>query len=415
MNKKVIKLSNVVGKGYKEFWRDKTHRYIVCKGGRASKKSKTAALWIIYHMMKYPLANTLVVRKNFNTLKDSCWTDLKWAANRLNVYSLWTFSKSPLQATYKPTGQVILFRGLDDPMSITSITVEKGYLCWAWFEESYQIGSEDDFNKIDMSIRGKLPPEYFKRIILTFNPWSEHHWLKKRFFDDPDENTLAMTTNYLCNEWLGEDDIKQFEIMKVKYPRRYQVEGLGNWGILEGLIFDNWESKDFDISKIIGTTVHGMDFGFNDPTTIISSIVDEKNKNIYIFNEIYRTLMTPDDIEKTIKENNLERCEITADNARPEIISQLNKKGCKVRSCKKGKDSIITGIQKLQEYHIYIRPDCEHTIIEFSNYCWDKDKKTGELLDKPVDDFNHCIDSLRYSIEKIVRKKGKARATAVSW
>lgn len=127
-----INLSEVIGTGYKQFWRDKTHRYVVVKGSRASKKSKTAALWIIYHMMKYPLSNTLVIRRVFNTLKDSCWTDLKWAAKRLHVEKLWKFSKSPLQAEYLPTGQKILFRGLDNPMSITSIAVEHGVLNFVW-------------------------------------------------------------------------------------------------------------------------------------------------------------------------------------------------------------------------------------------------------------------------------------------
>ena len=128
-----------------------------------------------------------------------------------------------------PTGQKILFRGLDDPMSITSITVEKGYLCWCWFEEAFQIANEDDFNKVDMSIRGELPEGYFKQIIITFNPWSEKHWLKRRFFDPVDDpNILALTTTYKCNEWLGPDDIKLFDAMKISNPRRYNIEGEGN-------------------------------------------------------------------------------------------------------------------------------------------------------------------------------------------
>ena len=127
-----INIAKVVGRGYKDFW-NCTKRYRVCKGSRGSEKSTTTALWIIYKMMRMPLANTLVVRRVFNTHKDSTWTQLKWASHVLGVAHLWNFSKSPLEATYLPTGQKILFRGLDDPMSITSITVEHGYLCWAWF------------------------------------------------------------------------------------------------------------------------------------------------------------------------------------------------------------------------------------------------------------------------------------------
>lgn len=235
---KKIYLPDVIGKGYATFWNFKG-RYRVCKGSRASKKSKTAALWHIYNMMKYPLANTLVVRQVYSTLKDSCYTELKWAINRLGVAHLWKCTQSPLEMTYKPTGQKIYFRGLDDPLKLTSITVEVGYLCFVWCEEAYQIVSEKDFNTLDESIRGALPEDsgLFKAITLTFNPWSSTHWMKKRFFDcEPDEDILAITTNYTCNEWLDASDLRLFETMKRENPDRYKVAGLGEWGI-DGLVF----------------------------------------------------------------------------------------------------------------------------------------------------------------------------------
>lgn len=175
--KRKISLPEVVGKGYGKFWRWRG-RYRVCKGSRASKKSKTTALWYIVNLMKYPDANLLVVRKVFRTLKDSCFTELKWAIHRLGVDAFWEIKESPLEMTYKPTGQKIYFRGLDDPLKVTSITVEHGFLCWMWIEEAYEIGNENDFNMLDESIRGAIPPEtgLFKQITLTFNPWNEHHF-----------------------------------------------------------------------------------------------------------------------------------------------------------------------------------------------------------------------------------------------
>ena len=159
---KRVHLPEVVGKGYGTFWNFKG-RYRVCKGSRASKKSKTTALNIIKRMMQYPEANTLVVRKVFRTLKDSCFTELKWAINRLGVSAYWEIKESPLEMTYLPTGQKIYFRGLDDPLKVTSITVEIGYLCWCWIEEAYEIMNESDFDMLDESIRGasqvvKTPP-----------------------------------------------------------------------------------------------------------------------------------------------------------------------------------------------------------------------------------------------------------------
>ena len=397
-----INISKAVGKGYKDFIMCKK-RYRVVKGSRGSKKSTTTAQDIILKMTMYPLANTLVIRKTFNSHKDSTWTQLKWAAKNLGLEDDWNFSKSPLEATRKSTGQKILFRGLDDPMSITSITVEHGYLCWAWFEEAFQVMNEDDFNKVDMSIRGQLPDGYYKQITITFNPWSEKHWLKKRFFDTKDPNILALTTTYECNEWLGPDDRALFEQMKVNNPRRYNIEGLGNWGIAEGLVYENFIEQEFDymdISKRAGAkTVFGLDFGYtNDPTAFIAAIVDQENKELYIFDEHYQKAMTNEDIANMIKYKGYSKETITADSAEPKSIDDIKSKGIyRIKAAKKGKDSILNGIQNIQNYKIIIHPKCENFLIEINNYVWSN--KNGIVINKPIDDFNHLMDALRYAME----------------
>ena len=186
MVKKVpVHLPDIVGKGYATFWHFKG-RYRVVKGSRRSKKSKTTALWYIYNMMKHPQANTLVVRKTYRTLKDSCFTELRWAIKRLGVENLWSVKESPLEMTYIPTGQKIYFRGLDDPLKITSIAVEVGVLCWMWIEEAYEITSEEAFDTLAESMLGDCPEELWKQITLTFNPWSDKTWIKQRFFDVDD-------------------------------------------------------------------------------------------------------------------------------------------------------------------------------------------------------------------------------------
>ena len=399
-----INLPDIVGKGYATYWNYKG-RYRVVKGGRGSKKSTTTALWIIYNMMKYPLANTLVIRRVFNTHKDSTYTQLKWASNVLKVSHLWKFSKSPLEATYIPTGQKILFRGLDDPMSITSITVEHGHLCWCWFEEAFQVMNEDDFNKVDMSIRGELPKGYFKQITLSFNPWSEKHWLKKRFFDIEDEDVLAITTNYACNEFLGEDDKKLFEKMKINNPRRYNIEGLGNWGIAEGLVYSNFEELDFDIEEIKKRrnikSAFGLDFGYtNDPTAFICLLVDLDNMEIFIFDEHYQKAMSNKMIADMIKYKGYAKERIIGDSSEPKSIDDIKKQGIyRIKGARKGKDSILNGIQYIQDFKIYVHPKCENTLIELSNYVWDT--KDGNAINKPIDDYNHLMDALRYSLEDI--------------
>lgn len=407
-----VSLKKTVGGGYKTFWNYKG-RYRVVKGGRGSKKSTTTALNIIVRMMEYPLANTLVVRKVFKDHKDSTYAQLKWAINQLQVRHLWDVKLSPLEIIYRPTGQKILFRGLDDPMSVTSITVETGYLCWAWFEECYQITNEDDFDKVDMSIRGELPPGYFKQLTLSFNPWNEKHWLKKRFFDVQNPNVLAMTTNYQCNEFLGDDDRELFEWMKANNPRRYKIEGMGDWGIAEGAIFTNWREHAFDTSEIAKRegvrSAFGLDFGFTvDPTALPASIVDIKNREIYVFDEIYEKGLLNNEIAEKIIEKGYQKEIIIADSAEPKSIAELRKYGVrKLKAAEKGPDSVKAGIQFVQQFTIIVHPRCANFINELSNYVWDRDKD-GRMINKPIDEFNHLLDAFRYSLEPI-RKRVRVR------
>lgn len=405
MSESRISLQSIVGKGYKDFWNFKG-RYRVCKGSRASKKSKTAALNAIFRIMKYPQANLLVIRKTFATLKDSCYTDLRWAIRRFGVESLFECKLSPLEITYKPTGQKILFRGLDDPLKITSITVSVGCLCWLWIEEAYEIDSEADFNMLDESIRGITPEGLFKQITLTFNPWNEHHWLKKRFFDAEDDNILAMTTNYMCNEWLDDADKRLFEDMKKNNPRRYQVAGLGNWGITEGLIYENFEEKFFDIDEVRNSNtkaVFGLDFGYtNDPTALFCGIADMTNKTLYVFDELYEKALSNEDISDRIRAMGYSKEKIKADSAEPKSIDRLATLGIRrIVGARKGKDSINNGIDFIQDFKIIIHPKCSNFIKEISNYRWDVDKN-GRKLNKPVDDYNHLMDAMRYAMEDFI-------------
>ena len=402
-----IHLPDLVGKGYGTFWRFKG-RYRVVKGSRASKKSKTTALWFIVNMMKYPQANALVIRKTFRTLKDSCFTELKWAVHRLKVDAWWEFKESPLEATYKPTGQKIYFRGLDDPLKVTSITVDVGVLCWAWLEEAYEVMKEDDFNILDESIRGGVPEGsgLFKQWTITFNPWNEHHWLKKRFFDNPDDETLALTTNYMCNEWLDAADIKVFEDMKKRNPRRYAVAGLGGWGIVDGLVYENWKEQAFDLDEVRSRpgiiSAFGLDFGYtNDPSTLFCGLLDQKAKQLFVFDEMYEKGLSNKKIAENIQAMGYAKERITADSAEPKSIDELKSLGLRVKGAMKGKDSIKNGIQWIQDLEIIIHPRCVNFITEISNYTWDQDK-FGTKLNVPIDDFNHLMDAMRYALEKYI-------------
>ena len=395
-------LPDLVGKGYKTFWNFKG-RYRVVKGSRRSKKSKTMALWTIYNIMKYPNSNMLVVRKTFRTLKDSCFTELKWAIKRLGVEQWWESKESPLEMTYKPTGQKIYFRGLDDPLKITSIAVEVGVLSWMWIEEAYEITSEADFDTLAESMLGDCPEGLFKQITLTFNPWNEKTWLKKRFFDVPSEDVLAMTTNYKCNEWLSKEDIKVFDEMKRRNPRRFSVAGLGEWGVTDGLIYENWKEQEFKLEELKNCkSAFGLDFGYtNDPSAFFVGFLDLENKKLYVWDEFYEKGLSNKKIADLVTSMGYRKERITADSAEPKSIDELNTLGLRVSPAKKGKDSILNGVQWIQDLEIIIHPRCVNFLTEISNYTWDEDK-FGNKLNKPIDDFNHLMDAMRYGLEQYI-------------
>lgn len=413
MEKATFRISDFVGGGYNEFWKFKG-RYRVCKGSRASKKSKTTALWYISNLSKekYRNANLLVIRKTFRTLKDSCFTELKWAINRLGMQNTWIAKESPLEIVNVETGQKIYFRGLDDPLKVTSITVDVGVLCWLWIEEAYEIMSESDFDTIDESIRGEVPDGLFKQATLTFNPWNEHHWIKKRFFDaEPDPDILAMTTNYLCNEWLDAADKKLFEQMKKNNPRRYRVAGLGDWGIVDGLVYENWKEEQFDLKQVQKDVPgllsgFGLDFGYtNDPSAAFIGFVDLVNKKIYVWDEMYEKGLSNKRIFENLQSMGYGKDRFTGDSAEPKSIDELKGYGLRIVGATKGKDSVNNGIQWIQDFEIIIHPRCVNFLTEISNYTWDKDK-FGNKLNVPIDDFNHLMDAMRYGLEKHIRKNG---------
>jgi phage terminase large subunit len=327
-------LPEIIGGNYQRFY-DCKCRYRVVKGGKGSKKSKTTALWFILHMVMLAehKPNLLVIRKYFNTHKNSTFAELNWAIDRLGMRELWSVNKSTLTMTFNPTGAVILFRGLDEPLNLASLTVQHGHLCWRWWEEAYEIDKEEDFNLIDEGLRGQIPEGLFKQHTITLNPWSDKHWIKSRFFDKQDPDIFAITTNYTHNEWLDEADLRMYERMKIEQPERYKVAGLGEWGVTGGLVFENITVREItdDEIKTFDNLYYGIDWGIIHPFVFLEVAYNPNTETVYVIGEGYGKGLYNEQSAELVKKyltgrGVSHRVEIIADSAEKKSIDDYRTK-----------------------------------------------------------------------------------------
>lgn len=299
---------------------------------------------------------------------------------------------------------MFLFKGLDDSEKIKSITDITDIFC----EEATEL-SEDDFTQLDLRLRSL---EDGLQMLVSFNPVSKVNWVYRKWFADKQkvyENTLILHTTYKDNKWLPASYIKALEEKQRTNYIYYKIYALGEFATLDKLVFTNWRTEEFDHTKLQGELLIGLDFGFvNDTSALVASILDEEAKKIYVFQEWGAKGKTNQELAAVIKSLGFSKSVIIADSAEKKSIEEIKREGItRIRESTKGKDSIIHGIQKLQNYEIIVHPSCTELITEFENYSWKKDKNTGLYINEPVDAFNHFIDSLRYSLQCLKTNKLK--------
>ena len=371
--------------------KDYKNRYEVYYGGAGSGKSVFVCqkLLIKACMSK---RKVLIVRKYGTTLKDSVF-DL--VVNMLKKWGLYD-PKMVNNTTYTitlPNGSVFLCKGLDDSEKIKSITD----ITDIWCEEATEL-AEDEYEQLDLRLRARAGD---LQLIVSFNPVSKVNWVYRRWFGEHKsvDNTMILHTTYKQNRFLPESYITALEKKAKTNYTYYKIYALGEFCTLDKLVFTNWKKQEFNHVDIEGELIIGLDFGFvNDTSALVASILTEDK--LYIFREWGETGKTNQELANIIKSLGFSKSIIVADAAEKKSIEEIKRAGVtKIRACDKGKDSIIHGIDKLQNYEIIVHPSCEGIITEFENYSWQKDKATGLYINKPIDAFNHYIDALRYSLQ----------------
>lgn len=370
-------------------------RYQVAWGGAGSGKSHIVARKILYRLLKEQdvAHNFLVIRKVDRTIKRSVFTLVRNIISRWKLTSEFNVNLADKTITYKPNGSQIMFSGLDDVEKLKSIEGVTSI----WCEEATEL-TQQDFEQLDLRLRGDHG--CLKQIILTLNPISEQHWIKKIFFDEPMEGVFTLHTTYLDNAFIDAEYKMVMENKRQTNPRYFNIYALGNWGTAEGLIFPSVTQRlirQEEVEKL--DCVQGLDFGYtNDPTAFSQSYVDLTNKKIYVYDGFYEKGMSNAKIADTIKAMKAHRHKTVADSSEPKSIDYICTKEVKIEAAAKGPDSVSAGIDFLSEFEIIVNAHLVEFMTEFNNYSWALDRN-GKATNKPVDDFNHFIDSLRYSLE----------------
>ena len=410
-----------ISKGFVDLYRDikeRKHDEYWLEGGRGSLKSSFWSQIVPEELENNPNWCAICIRKVANTLKDSVYSQLNWGMDKLSetfpfINENWVKTKSPLEMKNKKTGQMIYFRGADDPGKIKSIKPPKEmYIALIIYEEFDQMTGMNEVRKIDQSV--KRGGNEFITFRIYNTPKSKRHFVnvEKRTINP---KRLVHKSTYLDVpvEWLGFPFFDDAELLKQNNPTAYENEYLGEETGDGGNVFENVELREITDEEIenFDYLYQGMDFGwFPDPLAWTKMCYQPNKLTLYIFDEFIVNKMSNAKVWEYLKENKGVKNDdlITADSAEPKSIGDFQSYGSLMRGAKKGPDSVeysmkwLSGLAK-----IVIDPRrCPKTAEEFTTYEYPQDKD-GNYITGYVDADNHCIDSVRYAMNPIWRRKGE--------
>lgn len=374
-------------------------RFNVFYGGAGSGKSHFVFAKMVFKYLKFANRKCLVVRKVSNTLRDSCFALVKSILSDWHMHDQCKVNKTDLTIEL-PNGSHFIFKGMDDPEKIKSIANIDDIIV----EECTEI-DEFDFDQLSLRLRSKNP---FNQVHCMFNPVSKENWVYKRWFREDatynKDNTVILHTTYKHNKFLPKEYIENLLEMERTNHAYFNIYALGEFASLDKLVYTNWKVLDFDYRNILRSikgskAIFSVDFGYtNDPTAFVCAVIDAVDKRLWVFDGFEEKGLLNDEIAARIIEKGYRKEVITCDSAEPKSIEELRRNGLdRVRGALKGKDSIINGINLLQQYEMIIHPTCKGIQEELKNYTWKKGKD-GEYINVPIDKYNHNLDSLRYGV-----------------
>lgn len=395
--------------------RAKKHSEYILPGGRGSMKSSTISLIIPELIKNNPNMHVLILRKVGNTIKDSVYAQMKWAIDKLDLNEEFACKVSPMEITYKPTGQKIYFRGADDPLKIKSIKPEFGYIGIVWFEELDQFAGPEEIRNIQQSaIRGGNEAYKFK----SFNPpRSKNNWANEYTAEaeEKDENAMVVHSTYtdlgIEQEWLGDIFLADAEHLKETNPAAYENEYLGVANGNGGNVFDFIEERTITDEEVshFDRIYQGNDWGwFPDQYGFIRLHYDSARETIYFIDEIYENKKSNEWTANEIKRRGYDDYTITSDSAEPKSVNDYRDFGLPAKAAIKGPGSIEYSMKWLQRRKLVFDPArTPNARKEFKKYEYERDKD-GNIISGYPDKDNHLIDASRYATESLWRRRGSS-------
>lgn len=364
------------------------YRYLSLLGGAGSGKSVFMTQRTIIRVLRESGHRILVVRKVASTLRNSVFKLFKDILIDWKLDRYFTISESYM-IIKSPNGSEIIFMGIDNAEKMKSIAG----ITSIWIEEATEL-TETDFNQLDLRLRGKS--KLHKEIALTFNPISDTHWIKKRFYDTIRSDTIRLTTTYKDNRFLDEKYIEVLESLKDSDPVYYAVYCLAEWGSTGNLVWNNYKVKEIPLDDECYDRVFcGLDFGYNDPSAFLK--IGEKDGELYILEELYKTHLTNTELIELLSP--YQQYRIIADSAEPARIQEFYKQGFNISGCKKKeKNYVRNGIDFIRRKKIWVHPKNKHFISEISGYVYLTDKN-GNPTEEPIGVNDHLMSALRYGTE----------------
>ncbi len=365
---------------YRQFFDQNVDKSIlVIYGGAGAGKSYSVAQYLIARAVNERRKRILCTRKTLPSLRMSCYTLMMDLIRQAGIPVV--VNRSELTLTFPTSGSTIYFKSLDDPQKIKS--AEFNYI---WAEEATELNHEDF---LQLVLRLRRRNEMKNQLYLTFNPVDAYHWLKTKLVDCPSPELAVLHTTYKDNHHLSEDYIRELERLAELDENYHRIYALGEWGILQNLIYTNWDVVD-EFPEA-GEILYGLDFGYNNPTALVE--VRLKESEAWVREVIYRSHLTNQDLIELMKQLSISG-PIYADSSEPQRIEELYRAGFNVCPADK---SVKDGIDKVKRLKLHIAADSVNLLKEIRGYKWREDKN-GRVIDEPVKFNDHAVDALRYAI-----------------